>query len=187
MRRFTRLATLSVLGGLTACGGFLPGGDGDGGFEDGGARDFATGGSDSGGSNGGGGVQAKFSSLYGDYFGKCGSCHAPAAPGRTADIETTLDFSTVATAHQTITKGKAMNLIGNHMDCNSVPFIQPTAAQSLIYAVVDGKARQVFDLAAAPKCDESAISDETVKVGSQPSPAFLGALKKWIEDGAPND
>jgi hypothetical protein len=139
------------------------------------------------GKDGGTGVQAKFSSLYGDYFKECQGCHAPNAPGRTNETEKTLNFMSAATAYQAITNGKAMGLTGNQEGCNGAPFIQKTAAQSLIYAVLDGPTRQAFDLPALPSCDASAISDMTIKVGSQPSAQFLGALKGWIEGGALNN
>jgi len=132
-------------------------------------------------------VEAKFSSLFADYFGQCASCHAPGAPGRTADIETMLDFSTQAMAHKTITTGKAAGLMGNHAGCNMVPFIQPTAAKSLIVAVVDQPTRMLFDLTGSPNCDATAISDATVKVGAPPSVEFVAALKQWVDAGALND
>ena len=51
-------------------------------------------------------------------------------------------------------------------------------------ATLDQQVRTAFDLPANPNCDMNAISDETVKVGSAPSAAFLSALKTWIQNGA---
>ena len=148
-----------------------------------------TAGSDagSGSPDGPGGVTATFSSLYGDYFGNCAYCHSPNGPGRSSDIEKTLDFSTKSTAYSTIKTGMASGLTGNFMDCNSVPFVGATPAGSLILAVVDPPTRQAFDLPAHAGCDMDTISDETAKVGSQPSAAFITALKGWLTAGAPNN
>jgi hypothetical protein len=147
---------------------------------------FPAGGSDMGGGGGGDmSVAARFSALYGDYFSSCANCHAPNAPGRTSDIEQTLDFSTRATAFTTLTTGMAAGLQGNAMACNGVPFVTPgQPGRSLVVATLDFTVRQAFDLVSFPDCDMSAISDETVKVGSQPSATFLAALKQWISDGA---
>ena len=137
---------------------------------------------------GGGGVTATFTSLYGDYFQECKACHEPGAPGAgAAGIETTLNFTSKATAYTTITTGMAMGLDGNQMDCNTVPFVGDTAADSLILAVLDQPTRNAFDLSTHASCDMDAITDETVKVGSAPSAAFIAALKEWIGDGAPNN
>ena len=135
------------------------------------------------------GVQPTFTSLYEDYFSECGQCHAPGAPGSgTAGIETTLNFSTKATAYTTIKTGMAMGLTGNAAGCNGVPFVGTTAAKSLILAVVDQPTRNVIDLSPThPNCDVDSITDETVKVGSQPSAAFVQALKDWLAAGAPNN
>lgn len=134
---------------------------------------------------GGGMVEAKFTSLYGDYFGKCKQCHAPGAPGRTSDIEQTLDFTTRATALSTLKTGMAAGLVGNHTGCNGVPFLAATPGKSLVLAVIDQPTRQVIDLSPQhPTCDVDMITDATVKVGSQPSTAFVTALKTWITNGA---
>jgi hypothetical protein len=134
----------------------------------------------------GGGVQATFTSLYGDYFSNCKQCHAPGAPGRTSDIETTLDFSSKAMAYTTL-KGMAAGLTGNHTGCNGAKFIGTTAATSLVLAVIDQPTRQSFDLASSPNCDVDSITDATVKAGRQPSAAFVAALKTWLGAGAPNN
>lgn len=183
------IATAAGLGTValwTACG-ILPPSSGDGGSTDL-ARADGGGAVDAQASDGGAVVEPKFASLYGGYLARCKSCHAPNAPGRTMDIETALDFTSVATAHKTITNGMASGLVGNHKGCNMAPFIRPKAAESLLLAVVDQDTRKAFDLVGFVDCDESAISDETVKTGMpQPPPSFVPALKKWIEGGAPND
>lgn len=141
-----------------------------------------------GGPDGGGGmVTATFTSLYGDYLSNCKSCHAPGAPGRTSDIEQTLDFSTKTTAYMTIKNGMATGLTGNHTGCNGAPFVRPAAAQSLLLAVIDQPTRQAFDLAGSPNCDVDAITDATLKTGKQPSAEFVSALKTWINAGAMNN
>lgn len=131
----------------------------------------------------GGMVQATFTSLYGDYLGTCKQCHAPSAPGRTSDTEQTLDFTSRSTALSTL-RGMASGLTGNHTDCNGVPFLA-TPAKSLLVAVLDQPTRQAIDLSPGhPGCSVDTISDETVKVGSQPSADFVTALKTWITSGA---
>lgn len=137
---------------------------------------------------GGGTVTATFTSLYADYFSECGQCHAPGAPGAGAPgIEMTLNFSTKAAAYTSIKSGMATGLDGNQMDCNGVPFVGANASSSLILAVLDQPTRQAFDLTSHPNCDVDAITDETVKVGSPPSAAFITALKGWLNAGAPNN
>lgn len=134
--------------------------------------------------SGGGMVEAKFTSLYGDYLGKCKQCHAPGAPGRTSDIEQTLDFSTRATALSTLKTGMATGLVGNQAACNGVAFLAATPDKSLLLAVIDQPTRQVIDLSPHVTCDIDSITDATVKVGSQPSAVFVIALKTWIGNGA---
>jgi hypothetical protein len=87
----------------------------------------------------------------------------------------------------TITTGMAKGLTGNSADCNGVPFIDAMPARSLLLAVIDQPTRQAFDVTAHPMCDVDTISDETVKVGTAPSPQFVVALKAWLGAGAPND
>jgi hypothetical protein len=137
-----------------------------------------------------GGVTATFTSLYGDYFGHCGQCHAPGAPGFIqGTTEATLNFSTKAMAYATIKNGMASGLTGNFVDCNGVPFLGAAPASSLIVAVLDQPTRQAFDLPAHPNCSGDAISDETVpgKVGLDPTAQFISSLKSWITAGAPNN
>ena len=164
------LPILGACGVLTVPGGADSGGRSDGGVDGGGVV-----------------VEAKLSSLYGDYLKECQRCHSPSGPGRTSDTEKTLDFSTAATAHATLTTGKAGGLKGNAAGCNDVPFVAAKAEQSLLLAVLDQDTRKSFDLALFANCDEAAISDMTVRVGRAPSPAFVVALKKWLVDGAPNN
>jgi hypothetical protein len=137
--------------------------------------------------DGGGVVQATFTSLYGDYLATCRECHAPGAPGRTNNIEKTLDFSTQAMAYSTLKNGVATGLIGNPSGCNGAKFISSTAATSLVLAVIDQPTRQAFDLAGSPNCDVDSITDATVKAGEQPSAAFVTAMKTWLNAGAPNN
>ena len=167
-------ASLSFLILAAGCGGFV----------DGTTSDFATSSSDMAGPT----VTASFQSLYGDYLGTCASCHATSAPGRTSDIEKTLDFSTKLTAYTTLTTGMAAGLTGPPMACNGVQFIQKGKPQlSLALAVVDETTRQTFDLATAASCDKLTITDETVKVGTAPSTEFVVAFRDWITAGAAND
>jgi hypothetical protein len=134
--------------------------------------------------DGGGTVQATFTSLYGDYLSTCRNCHAPNAPGRTSDIEQSLDFTSKATALTSL-RGMATGLTGNHTGCNGVPFLASTPGKSLLVAVIDQPTRQTIDLSPGhPDCDIDMITDATVKVGSQPSTAFVTALKTWITNGA---
>ena len=134
--------------------------------------------------SGGGTVEATFTSLYGDYLSNCKRCHAPGAPGRTSDIEQSLDFTSKTTALTTL-RGNATGLMGNHTGCNGVPFLASTAAKSLLLAVIDQPTRQAIDLSPGhADCDIDMITDATVKVGSQPSAAFVTALKTWIGNGA---
>jgi mono/diheme cytochrome c family protein len=134
---------------------------------------------------GGGQVQATFTSLYGDYFSNCMQCHTPSAPGRTSETEDTLNFTSRSTAFMTIKTGMATGLVGNQADCNGVPFVASTPGASLVLAVIDQPTRQAIDLPAPnSSCDVDAISDMTAKVGSQPSAAFIAALKTWITNGA---
>lgn len=165
------LASLTL--GLGACG--VLGGGNDGKTDLGGSSaDMAQ-----------GAVEPKFSSLYNDYLSNCKDCHAPTAPGRGADTEKTMDFSSAAKAYQTLTTGKASNLMGNFMSCNGVAFVVPgKPEESLLLAAVDGTARAAFK---SGSCSKDTISDMTLKVGQQPTGAFLAALKSWISAGALNN
>ena len=128
-----------------------------------------------------------FTSLYSNYLHECAECHAPGAPGRTSDIEQTLDFSTKTTAYMTLTTGMATGLMGSRAGCNDVPFVDDMASRSLILAVLDQPTRNAFDHPAFPDCDEAAITDETAKTETTPSAAYITALKGWLAAGAPNN
>jgi hypothetical protein len=134
-------------------------------------------------------IGPNFTSLYANYLDDCAECHAPGAPGRTSDIEQTLDFSTKGTAYNTLKTGTATGLMGSRMGCNTVPFLDALPARSLLLAVLDQPTRNAFDLAAHPDCDEAAITDETARLGlgGPPSAAYIQALKDWITAGAPNN
>jgi hypothetical protein len=138
--------------------------------------------SDAGG--GGGTVEPTFTSLYGDYLANCKQCHTPTALGRTPEIEKTLDFTSRSTALSTLKTGMATGLSGSQNDCNGVAFIATTPGKSLLVAVIDQPTRQAIDLSPHTGCDVDTISDATAKVGSQPSAAFVTALKTWITSGA---
>ena len=171
MTKMIRLSLPFALA-LVACGGL---GGTDGGSGNGDMAQNVT-------------VEPRLSSLYQNYLGSCKSCHAPGAPGRTAMMEQTLDFTSATTAFTTLTTGKAAGLVGNQADCNTVPFvISGKPAQSLIVAVVDQPTRVAFDYPMAAKCDSSEITDETVKQGFAPPDTFVAALKQWITDGASNN
>ena len=167
--------------GLTAIGAAFLGGCGLGGIL--GGNDGGGGGSDAAS-----GPEPHFGSLYSSYLGKCNVCHAPNAPGRTTDIEKTLDFSTQVTAYMTLTTGSAAGLQGNFTGCNGVKFITAgKPSSSLLVAVLDQATRKAFDYPMTPTCDDSAMADMTVKVGTQPPSGFVAALKQWVTDGAKND
>ena len=127
-----------------------------------------------------------FSSLYNGYFQKCIQCHSPDGLGRIdGETEQNLNFSTKELAFSTITSGKAACMVGNQESCNGVGFISKgDASKSLLIAVLDENVRHSFQ---AGECDVDAISDMTVKVGSNPDSSFVSNLKKWINDGALND
>jgi hypothetical protein len=99
-------------------------------------------------------------------------------------MEQTLNFSSRSTALSTLKTGMASGLSGNSADCNGVPFIATTPGSSLVVAVLDQPTRQAIDLPGHANCDSSAIADMTAKVGRQPSPDFVTALKTWISSGA---
>ena len=153
----TRIAALFAVAALAACGG---------------------------GTTAPAGVTANFSSLYSDYLSSCKQCHAPNAPGRTSDIETSLDFSTAATAYSTLS-GSAAGLSGNQQACNGVHFlVAGHPEQSLLVASLDATTRAAFS---SGSCNQDGVTDETVKAGGAPSDAFITALKQWITDGAQNN
>jgi hypothetical protein len=119
-----------------------------------------------------------------DSFQACAGCHAPGAPGRTADIEATQDWSTRDTAYTTL-HDTASGMIGNFEGCNGVPFLGASAEQSLLVAALDETVRVNFSVPGKPQCNSDAISDQTAKIGG-PLPAdLLQDLKDWIDSGAP--
>ena len=128
--------------------------------------------------------EPKWSSLYATYLNKCANCHAPGAPGRTSDIEATLDFSTAAKGFTSV-GGVASNLTGNQATCNGVRFVVAGhPEQSLLVASLDSPTRTSFVSGA---CDQDGVTDETVKQGSAPSAEWMTALKQWITSGAANN
>ena len=114
----------------------------------------------------------------------CSSCHAPGAPGRTADIETTQDWSTRDTAYTTL-RENAAGLIGNSAGCNGVPFIGTSADTSLLVAALDETVRLDFVAPGNPDCNADAVADQTIKIGGPLPNDVLQELKDWIDDGAP--
>jgi hypothetical protein len=114
----------------------------------------------------------------------CSSCHAPGAPGRTADIETTQDWSTRDTAYTTL-RENAAGLVGNFAACNGVPFIGSSADTSLLVAALDEGVRMNFVAPGNPDCNADAVADQTLKLGGPVPDDVLQELKDWIDDGAP--
>lgn len=143
------------------------------------------GGADSGGGRDTGGTGGAFDPLYSGYFQKCRACHTPGAWGSYVGIERTLDFSTVETAYTSLTTGTASGLDGNDAACNGVRLVGSSYETSLVAAVLDEDVRAAFFDAAHPGCDADSIPDMTVKVGEDPSGAFLQALRGWIDAGTP--
>ncbi len=131
-------------------------------------------------------MDGSFSGLYDGYFKKCGDCHAPGNPANQEDIETTLDFSSAAKAHATLTTGSAAGLASPYDGCNGVPFVaQSDPGKSLILAVLDEDTRKTIDLG-GKDCGADTISDMTLKTDEPPA-GFISALKTWISGGAAND
>ena len=114
----------------------------------------------------------------------CSDCHAPGAPGRTADTESTQDWSTRDTAYTTL-RGEAAGLVGNFAGCNGVPFIGSSADTSLLVAALDENVRMDFVAPGNPDCNADAVADQTLKIGDQLPGDVLQELKDWIDDGAP--
>jgi hypothetical protein len=137
------------------------------------------------GPDGGTGATNSFTFLYGDYFGNCGRCHAPGAPGRTSDIEQNLDFTSKATAFTSITSRMSNVPMGNFTGCNGQRFVNADPSKALILAVLDESTRAAFDIGA--NCGMDDVSDETAKVASAPSATFVAGLKSWLQAGSPNN
>ncbi len=126
-----------------------------------------------------------FSSIYEtEQFRECSGCHAPGAPGRTDGIETTQDWSTRDTAYASLQRNAA-GLIGNFSGCNGVPFLGPTAEQSLLVASLDEDVRANYENSSFPDCTADAIADQTLQIGGPLPAALLQDLKDWVNDGAP--
>jgi len=126
----------------------------------------------------------EFTSIYeSDQFQTCSGCHAPGAPGRVNGTEATQDWSTQQTANSSL-QGTASGLIGNFQGCNGVPFIGPSAEQSLLVAVFDSDVRQNFENAQFPSCNADAITDETIRLGGDLPASLLQDLKDWIDGGS---
>ena len=133
---------------------------------------------------GGGTPQPKWSSLYSTYLNNCAQCHSPSGPGRTSDIEQTLDFSSATTGYNTL-MGSASGLAGNQGACNGVRFVVAGhPEQSLLVAALDSSTRASFSSGA---CNQDGVTDETVKQGAQPPAGWVAALQQWITDGAQNN
>jgi hypothetical protein len=127
-----------------------------------------------------------FSSIYASAeFQECSGCHAPEAPGRTEGTEATQDWSTRDSAYASL-QGTASGLIGNFSGCNGVPFLGPTAEESLLVAAFDEDVRAAYDNPSFPECDGAAISDQTLKIGGPLPPGLLAELKAWVDAGAPD-
>jgi hypothetical protein len=114
----------------------------------------------------------------------CSDCHAPGAPGRTAGIETTQDWSTRDTAYTTL-RGEAAGLVGNTAGCNGVPLIGSSAETSLLVAALDETVRLDFVAPGNPDCNADAVADQTLKIGGDVPGDVLQELKDWIDSGAP--
>jgi hypothetical protein len=130
----------------------------------------------------GSGPATGFAPVYAE-FRRCAECHAPGAPGRSPDIESTQDWSTQATAFASL-KRNAAGLQGNFEGCNGVPLIGASADKSLLVASLDADVRERFEVSVAT-CTPEAISDQTLKLSPPISDAAISALKAWIDDGAP--
>ncbi|MGZ6143159.1 MAG: hypothetical protein ACXWLM_07460, partial [Myxococcales bacterium] len=125
--------------------------------------------------------QPKWSSLYSTYLKNCASCHSPNGPGRTSDIESSLDFTSASTGYATVS-GSAAGLSGNQAACNGVRFVVPGHPESsLLVAALVSSTRASF---VSGGCDQDGITDETVKQGTAPPDGFVTALQQWITDGA---
>lgn len=125
----------------------------------------------------------EFDQAYTSYLHKCADCHAPGASGKTEKTETSLDFSTAATARATLQGGKATGLKAPEDVCNGAPFVVAgKPEQSLLIAVIDADTRSKFDAPAHPGCDQDGIRDMTKWVG--PNADAVAKLKAWITAGA---
>jgi hypothetical protein len=133
-----------------------------------------------------GGGGPTFTSIYGDLQPLCSECHAPGAPGRTADIEATQDWSSRDRA-LTALRGTARGLTGNFAGCNGVPLLGASAEQSLLVASLDFDVRMNFSSSSFPDCTGDSIADQNDKLMEPLSAGVLQDLKDWIDAGAPGN
>jgi hypothetical protein len=129
---------------------------------------------------------ATFTSIYEQIGSDCSECHAPGAPGRTAGIESTQNWSTRASALSSL-RGDASGLIGNFAGCNGEPLLRSSADQSLLVASLDDDVRANFESPDNPDCNGDAVSDQNLKLGSPLSGSVLQNLKDWVDSGAPDN
>lgn len=127
-----------------------------------------------------------FTSLYEAMSPLCSACHAPGAPGRVSGIELTLDFTSRATAYESITAGTASGLLGVFAVCNGVPLAGASGGDSLILATLDSATRDAFDLAAFPDCDAAAISGHD-SLGRAGDLSYIPDLVGWLTGGTPDN
>lgn len=130
------------------------------------------------------GEGASFTSIYEEIGEDCAGCHAPGAPGRTAGIEATQNWSTRASALSSL-RGDASGLVGNFAGCNGEPLLRPSAEQSLLIASLDSDVRANFESPDNPDCNGDAVSDQTLRVGV--SDSVVQDLKDWVDSGAPDN
>jgi hypothetical protein len=126
---------------------------------------------------------ATFTSIYERIGDDCSGCHAPGAPGRTAGIENTQNWSSRASALSSL-RGDASGLIGNFAGCNGEPLLRASAEQSLLVASLDSDVKANFVSPDNPDCNGDAISDQNLRLGSPLSDSVLQDLKDWVDSGA---
>ncbi len=130
------------------------------------------------------GEGATFTSIYDAIGEDCAGCHAPGAPGRTAGIEGTQNWSSRSAALSSL-RGDASGLIGNFAACNGEPLLRSSAEQSLLVASLDSDVRAAFESPDNPDCNGDAVSDQTLRVDV--SGSVLQDLKDWVDSGAPDN
>jgi cytochrome c5 len=125
------------------------------------------------------GPEDTFTQLYQSIGSTCAGCHAPGAPGFMPGVEDTQDWSSRDSAREALF-GVASGLVGNFAGCNGVPLMGDTPETSLIVAAFDEQVRADFSLAAFPDCNADTISDMTLKIGRQLTPAERSLLTQFI-------